>query len=55
VQAPRRLVEYVVVHELVHLVHQEHSREYWAKLGRVMPDYDVRREQLRHAGERLVW
>lgn len=55
VQAPRRLVEYVVVHELVHLVHRQHSREYWAKLGRVMPDYEGRREELQRRGARLVW
>lgn len=55
VQAPRRLVEYVVVHELVHLVHREHSREYWAKLGRAMSDYEKRRGELQCRGAGLVW
>ncbi len=55
VQAPRRLIDYVVVHELVHLVHPEHGREFWSALGEAMPDYEERRESLRRLGRRLVW
>lgn len=55
IQAPRKLAEYVIVHELVHLVHREHSRSYWSSLGRVMPDYDWRREELRRLGGSLLW
>ena len=33
IQAPMALVDYVVVHELVHLVERDHSRAYWALLG----------------------
>ena len=32
VQAPIALVDYVVLHELVHLIHSDHGREFWAKL-----------------------
>ncbi len=55
IQAPMRLVDYVVVHELVHLLHKNHTKEYWALLGRVMPDYEKRREELRRIGPRLEW
>jgi len=55
IQAPMRLVDYVVVHELVHLVHKDHTSEYWAMLGRIMPDYENRREDLRRIGPRLEW
>lgn len=55
VQAPMRLVDYVVVHELVHLGHREHTRAFWARLGRAMPDLDRRREELRRMGARLEW
>ena len=34
VQAPMRLVDYVVVHELVHLRHRGHGRDYWQEVGR---------------------
>ncbi|EYF02679.1 M48 family metallopeptidase [Chondromyces apiculatus] len=55
IQAPLPLVDYVVVHELVHLTHPEHTREFWAALGRVMPDYEMRREELKRLGAVLVW
>ena len=55
VQAPMRLVDYVVVHELVHLRHRGHGRDYWQAVGRVMPDYERRREELRRCGDRLTW
>jgi len=55
VQAPIRLVDYVVAHELVHLRFPEHSRDFWAALGQVMGDYEERREALRRLGRELVW
>lgn len=55
VQAPVSLIDYVVVHELVHLEHRHHTPDFWAALGRVLPDYEERREALRQIGGRLVW
>ena len=54
-QAPMRLIDYVVVHELVHLRHRGHGRDYWQAVGRVMPDYERRREELRWRGVGLAW
>ena len=55
IQAPMRLVDYVVVHELVHLRHRGHGRDYWQAVGRVMPDYERRRADLRACGGGLAW
>ncbi len=55
VQAPMRLVDYVVVHELVHLRHRGHGRAYWQAVGRVMPDYEGRRRDLTRRGVDLTW
>jgi predicted metal-dependent hydrolase len=55
IQASLRLLDYVVAHELVHLSHPDHTREFWATLGRVMPDYEARREKLRMIGRAMVW
>lgn len=55
IQAPMRLVDYVVVHELVHLRHPGHSRDYWQAVGRILPDYERRREDLRQRGPALDW
>jgi predicted metal-dependent hydrolase len=54
-QCPVSLVDYVVAHELVHLIHEDHSRAFWATLGRIMPDYEERKKRLRAMGPRLVW
>lgn len=55
VQAPRSLLDYIIVHELVHLIERDHTREYWRLLGRAVPDYERRREELRKIGRQLVW
>lgn len=55
IQARMLLVDYVVAHELVHLVHRSHTAAFWAALGRVMPDYETRREALRVVGATLQW
>jgi predicted metal-dependent hydrolase len=55
VQAPRRLIDYVVLHELAHLVHADHGNDFWTLLGRALPDYEKRRDELRLLGRRLVW
>ena len=55
IQAPLRLVDYVVAHELCHLRHEGHGRAFWATLGQAMPDCDARRASLVELGARLTW
>jgi predicted metal-dependent hydrolase len=55
IQTPTRLIDYVVAHELVHLAHPDHTRDFWSALGRAMPDYEIRREALRRFGRQVVW
>ncbi len=55
IQAPLRLVDYVIAHELVHLRYPDHTRDFWAALGQVMGDYEERREALRVMGREMVW
>ncbi|KAF1078227.1 M48 family metallopeptidase [Methanogenium sp. MK-MG] len=52
--APMSQVEYVVVHELCHLIHREHSAEFWALVRRVLPDYEIRKERLLENGWKYV-
>lgn len=44
---PDRAVDYVVVHELCHLVHMNHSHEFYAMVERFLPDYRERRALLK--------
>jgi predicted metal-dependent hydrolase len=53
IQAPLGIVDYVIVHELVHLRQLDHSPKFWAKVEALMPDYRRRREWLRE-NERLL-
>lgn len=49
---PAKLVEYIVVHELVHLREPHHTPEFWSRLERAMPDFAQRKQWLaEHAGQ----
>ncbi|GMU39672.1 MAG: zinc protease [Chloroflexota bacterium] len=48
-----RLIDYVVVHELCHLLHPNHGPRFWAEVERLMPDARVRRAALVRAGRTL--
>ena len=51
IQAPPEMVDYVVVHELVHLSQPDHSKKFWEKVRKIIPDYEIRRRWLHdHVG-----
>jgi hypothetical protein len=39
VMAPMAVIDYVVVHELVHLQEKNHSKSFWGKVKAIIPDY----------------
>jgi hypothetical protein len=53
VMSPVHIIDYVVVHELAHLVESNHSRRFWACVGRILPDYRLRRVWLKENGHML--
>lgn len=48
------LFDYVITHELAHLLHPDHTPAFWSALGHAMLDYEARRERLRRPGAKLV-
>jgi predicted metal-dependent hydrolase len=46
IQAPMVAMEYVVAHELCHLIHRNHSPVFWRELGRLMPGWPEAKELL---------
>ena len=53
VMAPAEVVDYVVVHELCHLRHPNHSKAFWSHVESILPGYKTQRAWLKHNGERL--
>ena len=52
--APPDILDYVVVHELCHLEHLNHSRDFWACVEAILPDYRERRKWLKEHGHELT-
>ena len=46
IDAPLAVLEYVVAHEVVHLLHRHHGDAFWEALSRVMPDWRERKASL---------
>ena len=42
IERDRRFVEYVVLHELAHLVHANHGADFYALIAQIMPDFRAR-------------
>jgi len=54
IKAPHSVVDYVVVHELCHLIHPNHSKEFWQVVGRFDSNYLEHRQWLKVQGDRLL-
>jgi hypothetical protein len=54
IMAPLEIIEYLVVHELVHLIHPNHSKKFWQTVAEIIPDYEEKKEWLRINGRRLT-
>lgn len=50
---PAECAEYVMVHELCHLLHMDHSPAFWEEVARFIPDWKARRSQLNRLSRKL--
>ncbi|MEI6351512.1 MAG: SprT family zinc-dependent metalloprotease [Verrucomicrobiota bacterium] len=51
--APPTIIDYIVLHELCHFHHLDHTDAFWNEVDKVMPDYGERKEWLRVHGAGL--
>ena len=51
--APQTIIDYIVVHELCHFHHLDHTEAFWNEVDKVVPDYRERKEWLRVHGAAL--
>ncbi|MGC6482476.1 MAG: M48 family metallopeptidase [Synechococcus sp.] len=54
IKALHAIADYVVVHELCHLVHPNHSKDFWALVGRFDPAFQEHRDWLKISGRSLL-
>jgi len=54
VMAPADVIDYVIIHELVHLEIQNHSRAFWQRVGEILPEYKEKRKWLKNNGIKLT-
>ncbi len=47
VMAPLAVIDYLIVHELCHIVHHNHSKQYWATVASIMPQYKEQEKWLK--------
>lgn len=52
--APDEVVDYVVIHELCHLIEMNHSKAFWKQVEQVMPDYKKHRKWLKDHGNEIM-
>lgn len=54
VLAPEAVLDYVIAHEVAHLVHHHHGKRFWRLVGKLTPDAGAARAWLRRHGDRLL-
>ena len=51
---PPDVLDYIVVHELCHRKELNHSERFWTEVGKVLPDYKIRKKWLKDNGANLI-
>lgn len=54
IQTPPFVAEYIVVHELMHFRHMNHSQRFWAAVEEAFPDYHDAERWLKTEGRRIL-
>ena len=53
IMAPLRVIDYVIIHELVHTIHKNHSANFWNAVEAIMPNYKEAKHWLKENGYKL--
>ncbi|PKO08242.1 MAG: M48 family peptidase [Chloroflexi bacterium HGW-Chloroflexi-2] len=55
IMSPPEIIDYVVIHELAHTIHHNHSPQFWGLVGSILPDYAEKRKWLKHNSHLFHW
>lgn len=50
IMAPLEIIDYVIIHEITHIVEKNHSSDFWNKVSHIIPDFKKRRQWLHANG-----
>lgn len=53
IMAPSPVLDYIIVHEMAHLLERGHSQRFWTIVAAVLPDYSSRKEWLKNNGIKM--
>lgn len=53
IKAPITVIEYIIVHELTHLLESNHTQEFWNRVSAQLPNYDKAKRWLKENGHEL--
>jgi hypothetical protein len=53
IQCPPEVIDYIIIHELGHLMEMNHSPRYWDLVQSMCPDYEIRQSWLKRNSSRL--
>tara|TARA_B110000305_G_scaffold156104_1_gene172777 strand:- start:104 stop:763 length:660 start_codon:yes stop_codon:yes gene_type:complete len=53
IMAPLKVIDYVIIHELVHTIHKNHSANFWSAVEDIMPNYKDPKNWLKENGYKL--
>ena len=51
---PKRIVDYVIIHELAHILVPNHSKRFWLVLGQLDPNYVEKKDWLKENGNNYI-
>lgn len=54
IMMPDEIFDYIVVHEMCHLLYLNHSKDYWGSVEKILPDYQTREQWIKINGMKLL-